>query len=166
MAFTYRLSRADRRPSSQRRRPKPAHDIDHFKSVNDRLGDDAGDEVLRTVGSALMQSSRSGESVFRLGGEEFVVVLDDPAGSNLHGTAERIRVLIEKLPIVFRGSPLPSVTVSIGGAHCSSDALEVDGLVRRADQAMYAAKRTGRNRVCIGGALSEQPPRLAVVEGR
>ena len=141
-------------------------DIDHFKSVNDRLGHDAGDEVLRTVGAALMQSSRSGESVFRLGGEEFVVLLDDPTGLHLHGTAERVRALIEKLPIVFHGSPLPGVTVSIGGAHCPSDAMEVDGLVRRADQAMYDAKRTGRNRVCFAGTQSEQTRRLAVVESR
>lgn len=141
-------------------------DLDHFKSINDRLGHDAGDEVLRAVGAALLQASRSGESVFRLGGEEFTVLLDDPAGMYLRGTSERIRALIEKLPIFFRGSPLPGVTVSVGGAHCPSDATDVGSLIRRADQAMYDAKRTGRNRVCFAGTLSEQGRRLAVVENR
>lgn len=141
-------------------------DIDHFKSINDQCGHEAGDQVLRAVAGALQKSSRSDDAVFRLGGEEFVVLLDDPEGLGSNATAERIRELIERLPISFQGVRLPSVTVSIGAAHLPTDANDADSLIRRADQAMYDAKRTGRNRVCFAGTLSEHAPRLAVVDGR
>jgi len=140
-------------------------DIDHFKAVNDRLGHDAGDEVLRAVGVALQKCCREDEGVFRLGGEEFVVMLEDPEGTKTPAAAERVRSMVENLKIEFQHSALHRVTVSVGAARCPDDAMESAVLIRRADQAMYEAKRAGRNRVCLAGS-NEATSRLAVLESR
>lgn len=141
-------------------------DVDHFKQINDRHGHDAGDEVLRAISATLQQSARTEDAVFRLGGEEFVVLIDDPDGSRFGAAAERIRGLIEQMTIPFCGSPLPTVTASIGGAHFPNDAMDADALLKLADQAMYEAKQAGRNRVCCASKRADRSPRLAVVETR
>jgi diguanylate cyclase (GGDEF)-like protein len=124
-------------------------DVDHFKSVNDRYGHEAGDAVLKTVAEAVAQTIRPQDDVCRLGGEEFVVLLSDPAPHEIQFVAERIRARIEDLPMAFNGTTLPGVTVSIGVAIFPLDASEGSTLLRVADEAMYGAKRAGRNRICV-----------------
>jgi diguanylate cyclase (GGDEF)-like protein len=118
-------------------------DIDFFKTVNDRYGHSVGDQTLKAVGMALAAGLRTNDLVCRWGGEEFLVVLPDtpPAGGML--VAERLR---EAVASIFH---LPqSVTVSIGLAACAQDDTHFD-LVARADEALYLAKRDGRNRVVL-----------------
>lgn len=131
-------------------------DIDHFKRVNDEHGHDIGDEVLREAGSLLLRTVRSDESVFRLGGEEFVMIVDDSDGSGHQaaGCAERVRRETEALRVQRRGRELPSITVSVGLARYPQDVPMGGSPMQRADAALYAAKRTGRNRVCMAGAMA------------
>lgn len=121
-------------------------DLDFFKSINDRFGHEAGDRVLQEAAALFRRCARTEEAVFRLGGEEFVMVLatDDP-GEAQRG-AERIRAEMQALRVSRRGQILPAVTVSIGIACFPSDATEATALLHAADEALYAAKRGGRNR--------------------
>ena len=120
-------------------------DIDHFKAINDTHGHAAGDAVLRAVAAELARSVRDVDYVARYGGEEFVVVA---YGHPIEVTplAERIRERIAALSIEWQGQVLP-VTVSIGVAPTSAPGEAMDRVLARADAAMYAAKRNGRNRV-------------------
>ncbi len=118
-------------------------DIDHFKLINDGHGHSAGDQVLAALGRTLVTVLRSNDLVCRWGGEEFLIVLPDtpPAGALL--MADRLRQAIAAL----KGLPTP-VTVSIGIAACAQDDTPFD-LVARADEALYAAKSGGRDRVSV-----------------
>ena len=124
-------------------------DIDHFKQVNDRHGHPAGDAVLREIAERAVHQVRSVDLVGRLGGEEFVVVMPE---TNLGGAvvvAERLRAAVAEEPFIVQssGARLP-VTVSVGIAMTgegNGDTLE--SLLQRADEALYAAKNAGRNRV-------------------
>lgn len=129
-----------------------ALDVDHFKRVNDTYGHPAGDEVLRFIAGRLRESARAGIDVAaRLGGEEFGLLLPETA---LHGArlaAERIRAQLAGSIIRLAGGIELGVTVSIGVA-CSPDhATSADALMHSADQALYAAKRLGRNRTVVFG---------------
>lgn len=136
-------------------------DIDHFKAINDRYGHDVGDEVLRQVGSRLQGIVRADEAVFRLGGEEFVMLINDDSGRDMMGCAERVRREIEQAEICCNDIVLPTVTVSVGAARHPPTGIEAGQLVQRADQALYAAKRGGRNRVCfIDCDIAEVPAEL------
>jgi len=121
-------------------------DIDHFKRVNDGYGHMAGDLALKTVAKRIMASVRPYDTVGRYGGEEFLVVapLSDAAGTL--SLAERIRRCVESEPIAAGTSPI-RLTVSCGIAICYSEApLEAEALLYLADEALYRAKETGRNR--------------------
>ncbi len=122
-------------------------DVDHFKDINDRHGHEAGDKVLRMVGRTLDASSRYADQVGRWGGEEFLAVVGNVKGQRLAEVAERFRVLVEHsaLPPSEQGI---SVTISIGGAEVA-ETDSADSLVHRADQQLYLAKQSGRNRVCL-----------------
>jgi two-component system cell cycle response regulator len=122
-------------------------DVDHFKQVNDRFGHNMGDEVLVQVGGALQNTLREVDLVGRWGGEEFLVLLPDTdiAGAAIVG--ERLRAGIEALP-PFEGGP-ERVTCSVGVA-CFDASDSTSGFVDRADQALYRAKKSGRNR-CEAG---------------
>ena len=122
-------------------------DLDHFKSVNDRFGHPAGDEVLRQVAQALTKAVRTEDSVYRYGGEEFAVLLPDVDSASARVVAERLRREIERLRAPLGGGRETSVTVSIGVASCPADGSSYGNLVSAADAAMYEAKRAGRNRV-------------------
>lgn len=125
-----------------------AIDLDHFKSINDRFGHDAGDIVLREVGELLRNSVRADEAAFRLGGEEFIMVLrTTDLGAALRG-ADRVRREMAKLRPAQRDLILPAVTCSIGVALCPADGQGHSEVLRAADQALYEAKRGGRDRVC------------------
>jgi diguanylate cyclase len=123
-------------------------DIDHFKRLNDSYGHQAGDEVLRLVGRALVASTRSIDAVGRLGGDEFVVVFRD---ADLHGAmemAERIRRSILECDVreIFGGEVLGGVTASIGVA-AFEPGDSTTTLFERADRRLFDAKNAGRNRV-------------------
>jgi diguanylate cyclase (GGDEF)-like protein len=124
-----------------------AMDVDHFKSFNDTHGHAAGDAVLETVGRVLVEQCRKGDMPARYGGEEFTVVLPNtnPLGANV--VAERIRRAFESSETTFEGRKL-KVTMSLGVASAQgANATPVAGLAARADEALYSAKRGGRNRV-------------------
>ena len=121
-------------------------DLDYFKTINDRFGHEAGDRVLQEAAALFRRAARAEESVFRLGGEEFVMVLaTDDAGEAMRA-AERIRAEMQALRVSRRGQILPAVTVSVGVACFPADASDPQGLLHAADEALYAAKRDGRNR--------------------
>ncbi len=142
-------------------------DIDHFKRINDEHGHDIGDEVLRETASLLARTVRSDEAAFRLGGEEFVMLVDDSGGRNgqAAGCAERVRREIEAMRVQRRDRLLPPITVSIGLARYPKDVPHGASPLQRADAALYAAKRTGRNRVCMAGAIAGHEGVTALVKG-
>lgn len=121
-------------------------DIDHFKSINDRYGHDVGDRVIKQVAESIRVTTRQTDLCFRYGGEEFLVLLNKttPIGATI--IAERIRENIEDLVLTDSTGKALRVTVSVGGA-CLSPGLDKNGLVKAADQALYKAKDSGRNRV-------------------
>jgi diguanylate cyclase (GGDEF)-like protein len=122
-------------------------DIDHFKTVNDSYGHQAGDEVLRAVAARLREQSRPADRVARHGGEEFVVILPEIAGEGALALAERLRAAVADSAVaVTEGRTIP-VTISIGVATFPADAGSGTELIAAADTALYAAKQGGRNRI-------------------
>lgn len=129
-------------------------DLDHFKRVNDTWGHRAGDAVLREVASRLRHVLRLEDCVGRYGGEEFAIVLTDSDIEDARQTAERLRCAISAEPCIWQAddeaSPISiAITVSIGLATSTFHGMTREQLVERADHAMYRAKQSGRNRVCI-----------------
>ena len=117
-------------------------DLDDFKKVNDAHGHATGDAVLRLVADAMRSAVRQADVVGRLGGDEFGVLMPETDGSLAHAVANR---LAGGIRTVFRGTP--SVTASIGVVAVSGTEAGSDELLRKADQAMYEAKRAGKDRV-------------------
>ena len=120
-------------------------DLDHFKQVNDTHGHPAGDLVLQTVAQRLTKTLREMDLVYRHGGEEFAVICP---GSRLHQAAtaaERIRQTVEATPVLLKNSSI-SLTLSVGVAEVVGSEV-AEGLLQRVDEALYAAKHAGRNRV-------------------
>ncbi|MFK8001001.1 MAG: diguanylate cyclase [Polyangiales bacterium] len=122
-------------------------DIDHFKSFNDTWGHAVGDDVLRKVGEVLGDSVRTGDFPARYGGEEFVVVLPHTGKHGARAVAERIRKRLEAAVVAHPDGDL-SVTASFGIA-TTDGRIDADSLFVAADSALYDAKKTGRNRVCL-----------------
>ncbi|GIX37286.1 MAG: hypothetical protein KatS3mg127_0525 [Silanimonas sp.] len=122
-------------------------DVDHFKRVNDQYGHDAGDEALVWLGSHLRVQARASDLVGRLGGEEFVILLPGTRLAEALGLAERLRATVAATPADLGGGIEWPLTISIGVAERLPGDTEVRSLLRRADDAMYEAKRSGRNRV-------------------
>lgn len=120
-------------------------DLDRFKEYNDAFGHLAGDAALRQVAVALTEQLRRGDSVFRYGGEEFVILLPEQSLSEATLVLERIRAAVERLSIPTRRGLL---TLSAGVAELDATDADVASWLRRADKALYAAKAAGRNRVC------------------
>ena len=120
-------------------------DIDHFKRVNDVYGHEVGDRVLKTLANLLQRQSRAIDIVARTGGEEFVVLMPQTELMNAASFAERLRTSLASAPV----EPLPKpITISIGIAELTRGE-QGDALLRRADQALYEAKRSGRNKVMM-----------------
>ncbi len=129
-------------------------DIDHFKAFNDNFGHEAGDEVIKAVARELLGFVRSYDTACRVGGEELTVLLPNARLEESSARLELLRTRIESLRLVHGGQPLDAVTVSIGVADLERGPHE--SLLRRADMALYAAKRGGRNRlVCWHPDLPE-----------
>jgi two-component system, cell cycle response regulator len=128
-------------------------DIDHFKSVNDSHGHDIGDEVLREFANRVSANIRGIDLACRYGGEEFVVVMPDTDVEFAYTIAERLRKSVETTPIEISRAPgVLNVTVSVGIAVSQGDGDNAEKLLYRADQALYRAKREGRNRVVKAAA--------------
>ncbi|MFQ5489772.1 MAG: diguanylate cyclase [Phycisphaerae bacterium] len=129
-------------------------DIDGFKVVNDTFGHAVGDQVLKQTGKILRDTSRAGEAVCRTGGEEFLIVCPKSDAQTALSAAERVRQAIVANNVRCAGRDL-SVTVSLGVAQRDDHMSGPDDLLRAADEALYAAKRAGKNRACLAGPGSE-----------
>ncbi len=147
-ALDQRLSELEGQPTSAEEGLSHALllcDLDHFKDVNDRLGHAAGDAVLQDVAYTMRSELRAGDSIYRVGGEEILVVLPGAAEAGAVEIAERLRLAVrERRPIGAE------VTISIGVAVASPGLLDTDELVTEADSALYSAKAGGRDRVVVG----------------
>jgi diguanylate cyclase (GGDEF)-like protein len=140
-------------------------DVDHFKRFNDTYGHDAGDATLKAVGEILLSRSRAGDVASRYGGEEFVLALPGLAADVAAIRVEALRREIEMRRIQFLGQSIDAVTISAGIAVYPSHAMDMDGLMHAADQALYQSKNTGRNRFTMAGQpirKTDLPP-LALV---
>ena len=136
----------ERRKQSARPTAMILFDADHFKSINDRFGHPAGDAVLRHFAAALSATFRDVDVVARVGGEEFAVLLPSTGLAAAAAAANRLRTLLDAAPVVVDGESI-RYTVSAGVAAMDDCISDLDGLMKRADQALYAAKARGRNRV-------------------
>jgi diguanylate cyclase (GGDEF)-like protein len=128
-------------------------DVDHFKTYNDTLGHQAGDEALRAVAAKLAAEVRASDGVYRYGGEEFVLVLPEQSLQTARAAVERVRAAVERLAIPHPGrGPGGVVTMSFGIAGFRpGQATTVEDLLKQADAALYEAKEAGRNRVGVAG---------------
>jgi len=118
-------------------------DLDRFKKVNDTYGHDAGDRVLKAIGKFLQQNIRDVDVIARYGGEEFVLMIPEAAKDAAHSLSERLRKNLSEIKF----EDLPPITISLGIATYPQDGTDPEDLIRKADAAMYAAKRAGRNQV-------------------
>ncbi len=124
-------------------------DIDHFKAFNDTLGHPAGDALLAQIGTVLRNALRSVDRPARYGGEEFAVILPETGADEAGLIAERVRRAVAEAAFALTGTDggTTRVTISVGFATCPQDARADADLIRCADAALYAAKRSGRNTV-------------------
>jgi two-component system cell cycle response regulator len=132
-------------------------DLDHFKKLNDTYGHPAGDAALRSLARLLNQHLRKGDQAARYGGEEFVVILPGSDRERSVGAAERLRSALQKHRFVFEGARIP-LTASFGVSVWPGDGREPEALLKSADQALYAAKQSGRNRVAAATGDFAPPP--------
>jgi diguanylate cyclase (GGDEF)-like protein/PAS domain S-box-containing protein len=123
-------------------------DLDLFKRINDTYGHPTGDDVLRMVGRTLSANCRSMDTVARWGGEEFAAIITNVREDDLRKVAEKFRAMVESSSLRDSSSEVLQMTVSIGGAMAMPNET-VGDLMRRTDEMLYAAKKAGRNRVCI-----------------
>jgi diguanylate cyclase (GGDEF)-like protein len=135
-------------------------DADHFKKVNDVYGHDAGDAVLKALSATLRKQLRDVDLFGRLGGEEFAVALPQTPGEGARQVAERIRLALAALEVPA-GRERLRFTVSIGVAAFPDCGDDVGTLLKSADQALYAAKQGGRNRVIMADAVTAPTPTTA-----
>ena len=119
-------------------------DIDHFKSINDKFGHQAGDDALKAVANSLRQSARTQDVVCRYGGEEFVVICPDADIDAAYQGAERLRLNVAALNMKNQGANI-RLTISIGVAEKKAGVASIDDLLNNADECLYAAKDGGRN---------------------
>ena len=142
----------DRRAAGEPEPPPPVSvflfDIDNFKHYNDSNGHLAGDELLRDLAALVTQSIRKDDSFGRFGGEEFLLVLPHTAAAQAMTVAEKVRSLIAAQPFPFaERQPLGRLSVSGGVAEYPNDGIDAAGILHAADEALYEAKRSGRDRV-------------------
>lgn len=125
-----------------------AMDLDHFKDVNDRFGHPAGDQMLMQVAGRLKRAAREVDLIARVGGEEFIVLVNGHSAEGAQIAAERLRVAVAAAPYALKDGLAP-ITISIGVALAKVEDPDIADVLERADQALYRAKRDGRNRVCL-----------------
>jgi diguanylate cyclase (GGDEF)-like protein len=120
-------------------------DVDHFKSINDLLGHNAGDQALARIGAVIAGNLREGDVAGRFGGEEFIVIMRDAPRERALAVAERLRSAIERSGVAYAsGKP---ITISIGVTYAARGDASSEAVIERADRALYRAKRNGRNQV-------------------
>ncbi len=145
--------------SAQARRHRPVSallfDLDHFKAVNDRFGHAVGDETLKLFASVVSTNLRLNDLIARLGGEEFAAIIPGDLNDAVN-IAERVRVSFESAARAVAGHYL-GATVSVGVA-CGVRAAGIDALLAQADEALYAAKASGRNRVATAAEVRPLAP--------
>jgi diguanylate cyclase (GGDEF)-like protein len=135
-------------------------DLDHFKRVNDQFGHAAGDAVLQDVAYTMRATLRAGDSIYRVGGEEILVILPGAGHEDAIEIAERLREAVrERRPV---GVP---VSISIGVAVAEPEVVDTDDLLARADAALYAAKASGRNKVFVDDWDSQESGAGVLVSG-
>ena len=125
-------------------------DLDGFKSINDRLGHGFGDLVLKATADRMRRVVRPYDTLGRVGGEEFLVVVPETDLEDVVGLAERIREAVSAEPVAGSGEEI-TITTSAGVAMLAAGDLTPDAILARADSALYAAKEAGRDRVAVGG---------------
>lgn len=130
-------------------------DIDHFKRINDTYGHPVGDRIIKLIGSLFRAALRRDVFIARTGGEEFALILSGTSAQETMGIAERIRRTIDETPFVNQrtGVDYGPVTLSMGVC-MATDAENADDLYKKADVALYASKKTGRNRVTMHGDVA------------
>jgi two-component system, cell cycle response regulator len=122
-------------------------DIDHFKQINDTFGHLAGDAVLKQLCQVVHGKIRREDLLCRYGGEEFVILLPEIDHFNTKLTAEKIRRLVERTTFSFEDTVIP-VTISLGITTIDTDSMDPEAFIKGADEQLYRAKNSGRNRVC------------------
>jgi two-component system cell cycle response regulator len=122
-------------------------DMDHFKSVNDTYGHDAGDMVLKQLAGLITNAARATDLAARFGGEEFVVLMPETSEEASLGAANRMREMVERTPFSVGNNKTINLTISIGIANLIKTGDSAENLIKRADEALYEAKHSGRNRV-------------------
>lgn len=133
-------------------------DLDHFKQVNDKMGHMAGDTVLRAISQLLLTKVRQVDLVSRFGGEEFVVVLPEMDAVQAEQSAERLRHLVESIPLQLDNGRSVRLTMSVGVAIFPDHGDDAPKLIAAADRAMYQAKAAGRNQVVMASAQMTGTP--------
>ena len=137
-------------------------DLDHFKSINDRFGHDAGDQVLQRFGTVARSSTRKIDGLYRMGGEEFCFLLPGASLDEARSVAERVRRRFEAQVIEVQAEAVRA-TVSIGLAVSEHSGFDLDGLLAAADAALYEAKARGRNICVVADGNSRRQPVVAGV---
>jgi diguanylate cyclase (GGDEF)-like protein len=135
-------------------------DVDHFKAVNDRFGHDVGDNALKIVAAVCRSAKRDSDTVARIGGEEFALLLPETNEEEARVVAERVREVLRECSPTIEGEKL-NLRVSIGIAGASLSMSGIQALMKRADDALYEAKRSGRDRVVIARDKSAKKLALA-----
>ncbi len=130
-------------------------DIDHFKQFNDSFGHEAGDVLLRDLGSLFAAEVRGGDIACRYGGEEFLLILADMDLDSARERAEKLQEQVRNLQVRYRGETLRRITLSIGVAGFPQHGTSASQIVTTADRALYKAKASGRDRVIIAGEDAE-----------
>jgi two-component system cell cycle response regulator len=133
-------------------------DIDLFKQYNDTYGHLAGDAALRLVASAIGGALRQGDTLYRYGGEEFLVILPEQGVEEAARVMDRVRSEVERLAIAHSASSVSVLTISVGIAELNEAGGSCDEWLARADAALYRAKRGGRNRIEVDGSRSDLAP--------
>ncbi len=123
-------------------------DIDHFKQVNDTYGHQCGDFILKQVANAALQTFRKTDTVFRFGGEEFVVILTETSLEQSIIPLERFRKTVETLNLSYQNQDI-NVTVSIGACQLDENMNTKEDFLQKTDEALYEAKNSGRNRTVL-----------------
>jgi diguanylate cyclase (GGDEF)-like protein len=134
-------------------------DLDRFKAYNDTHGHQAGDQALRAVAAAIVGELRGSDSIYRYGGEEFLLVLPEQTLETAQIAVERVRSVVERLAIKHTAAGDRVLTLSAGiTAYAPGDATTTEDLLRQADAALYRAKSAGRNRIAVADHLPANEP--------
>ena len=128
-------------------------DIDHFKKINDTYGHIAGDYALKTIADICLKQVRDGDTIARVGGEEFAVLLPSTAINGAMQMAERIRIAVQAHKFKYEDSEF-NITISIGVTEITDESWTITEFMKAVDKMLYEAKRTGRNR-CVASHISE-----------